>query len=131
MANTFYPKGKEKMLRAQINFDTDTIKAVLVSSAYTYSVTHEFLSSLSVVGTAQTLATKTTNDGIFDAGDVGFPALASGSTVKALVLYKDTGVDSTSPLLAYIDSITGFPMATSGGDVVIPWSNGASKIFSL
>ena len=27
MANKFYPKGAEKIMRAAINFDSDTIKA--------------------------------------------------------------------------------------------------------
>ena len=133
MANKFYPKGKEKMLLAQVNWEADAIKAALVSTAYTYSDAHEFFSSASasVVGTPATLSAKTTTDGVFDAADVTFAALAAGSTIKALVLYKDTGVASTSPLLAYLDTVTGFPMTTFGGDVVVPWSNGAAKIFAL
>lgn len=133
MANKFYPKGKEKMLLAEVNWAADTIKAALVSTAYTYSDSHEFFSSASasVVGTPATLTDKTTTDGVFDAADVSYAALAAGSTVKALLIYKDTGIASTSPLLGYMDAITGFPMATSGSDVLIPWSNGAAKIFSL
>jgi len=133
MPNTFYPKGKEKMLLAQVNWATDTIKAALVSTSYTYSTTHEFFSSVSaaVVGTPVTLTTKTTTDGVFDAADVLYAGLPAGSTVKALVIYKDTGVESTSPVLAYLDALTGFPMTTSGGDVAIPWNNGPAKIFSL
>lgn len=133
MANKFYPLGKEKMLLGQVNWATDTIKAALVSSAYTYSDAHEFLDSATaaLLGTAQTLTAKTTAAGVFDAADVTFAALAAGSTIKALVLYKDTGVASTSPLLAYLDTVTGFPMTTFGGDVVVPWSNGAAKIFAL
>lgn len=134
MANKFYPKGKEKMLSApQVDWIADTIKAALVSTAYTYSDAHEFFSSASasVVGTPATLSAKTATDGVFDADDVSYAALAAGSTIKALLIYKDTGVASTSPLLGYLDAITGFPMATHGGDVLIPWSNGAAKIFSL
>lgn len=133
MANKFYPLAKEKMLLAQVNWAADTIKAALVSSAYTYSDAHEFLDSATtaLLGTAQTLTAKTTVAGVFDAADVTFAALAAGSTIKALVIYKDTGVASTSPLLAYLDTVTGFPMTTFGGDVVVPWSNGATKIFAM
>lgn len=133
MASKFYPKGKEKMLLAQINWAADAIKVALVSTAYTYSDTHEFFSSVStsVVGTPATLSSKTTTDGVFDAADVLYAALPAGSTLKALAIYKDTGVESTSPLLAYLDTVTGFPMTTSGGDVSIPWANGTAKIFSL
>ncbi len=132
MANTFYPKGAQKVISAQINFSADTIKAVLVPAGYTYSAAHEFLSDLgSVVGTAQTLVSKTVDGGVFDAADADFGAIAPGSTAKAAILYKDTGNASTSPLVAYIDQLTGFPFATNGGGVSIPWSNGVGKIFSL
>jgi hypothetical protein len=40
-------------------------------------------------------------------------------------------VAATSPVLIYIDTITGFPLATNGGDITIQWDNGAYKIFSL
>ena len=133
MANTLYPKGKQKILSAAINFPTDTIKAILVPGSYTYSTAHEFLSDLgaNTVGTAQTLTNKTVTDGVFDADDVTFAALAPGATLKAVVLYKDTGVAGTSSLIDYIDTVTGLPMATNGGDVQIQWDNSAYKIFSL
>ena len=133
MANTLYPKGKQKILSAAINFPTDTIKAILITNGYTYSTAHEFLSDLgaNTVGTAQTLTNKTVTDGVFDADDVTFAALAPGATLKAVVLYKDTGVAGTSALIDYIDAVTGLPMATNGGDVTIQWENSGYRIFSL
>lgn len=132
MANKFYPKGAEKLLGAQVNFSTANISAALVSSSYTYSDSHEFLSEAgTLVGSAVALANKVITGGVFDADDVAFGALAPGSTVKALVLFRDTGSAATSPLLCYLDEITGFPFATNGGDVSVPWSNGVAKIVSL
>lgn len=133
MAKNLYPKGAERILNAQISFASDTIKVALLSDGYTYSAAHEFLANVSanVVGTAQILATKTIAGGVFDAADVEFGALAAGSTVKAFILYRDTGVAGTSPLLIYSDEATGFPFATSGGSVTVPWSNGPAKIMSL
>ena len=69
--------------------------------------------------------------GVFDAADITYTAVTSGSTAKAIVIYKDTGLSGTSPLLAYIDTITGFPLATNGGDITIVWDSGANKIFAL
>lgn len=132
MANTFYPKGAQKVISAQINFNTDTIKAVLLPTGYTYRAAHEFLSEAGVaVGVAQELTGKTTTGGVFDANDLDFGALAAGSTVKALVIYKDTGNPATSPLLLYIDQVTGMPFVTNGGALSVPWSDGALKIFSM
>ncbi len=134
MANALYAKGKEKILSGAINLPSDTIKASLLSSSYTANLsTDEFWSTISanLLNTSQTLASKSVTGGVFDAADVTFTAVTSGSTVKAVVLWKDTGTPSTSPLLVYIDTITGFPLATNGGDITITWDNGSYKIFSL
>lgn len=134
MANALYGKGKEKLLSGSINIPSDTIKAALVSTGYTANLsTDEFHSTISayVLGTPQTLGTKTVTLGVFDAADPTFSAVAGGSTAKALVIYKDTGVSGTSPLLAYIDTITGFPLSTNGGDIQIIFDSGANKIFAL
>ena len=123
MANKFYPKGAEKIMRAAINFDSDTIKAVIVSDAYTFSTAHEFLSDLGTrVGTDQTLTNKSVTGGVLDADDLDFGTLAPGNTVKAIVIYKDTGNATTSPLLFYIDTALGLPFSTNGGIVTIPWT---------
>lgn len=134
MANALYGKGKEKLLTAAINLSSDTIKASLVSSAYTANLsTDEFFTTISgsVLNSAQTLGSKTVALGVFDAADITYTAVTAGSTAKAVVIWKDTGSAATSPLLAYIDTITGFPLATNGGDVTIVWDGGAFRIFSL
>jgi len=135
MANAIYPKAKESFLsqNPSIDMDTDTIKVAMVTSAYTYSSAHQYYSSVSgVVGTPATLGSKTVTSGVFDAADVTFSSVASGSTVAALVIYKDTGSAATSPLVAYIDTVSsGLPVSTNGGDIIITWDNGASKIFAL
>lgn len=134
MANALYAKGKEKILSAAVNFAADTIKVALVKNTYPQNLADdEFFTAISayVVGTPQTLATKTVAAGVFDAADALFEAVASGDTLEGVVIYKDTGVAGTSALLAYIDTITGFPLATNGSDITIQWSNGAYRIFTL
>jgi hypothetical protein len=134
VANALYAKGKEKMLSALINFPSDTLKVALVLNTYPQNLAaDEFYTSIStyVVGTPQTLTTPTVAAGVFDAADVTFTAVTAGSTLEAVVIYKDTGVAGTSPLIAYIDTITGFPLATNGGDITVQWDAGAYRIFSL
>lgn len=134
MANAAYAKGKERMLSASINFLTDTIKVALVKNDYPQNLsTDEFYSDISayVIGTPQTLTGKSVTSGVFDAADPTWALIASGYTFEAVVIYKDTGVAGTSPLLLYIDTIAGFPVASNGGDIVVQWDNGAYKIFSL
>lgn len=136
MANTLYTKAKEKMLCKQLDFTASAaypIKAALVKSTYPLNLADEFFSSVSsyVVGTPQTLANRTITGGVFDADDVTFAALTAGDTCGRVVLYVATGDNATSSLVASIDTITGFPLTTNGGDVVVRWDNGAYKIFSL
>jgi hypothetical protein len=54
-----------------------------------------------LVGTAQTLASKTVVAGTADAADPVFTAV-SGATVEAIALYKDTGTPSTSRMIALL-----------------------------
>ena len=134
MPNALYNPGKQAMLQAQVNFMTDNIRVALVNTSYTPDLTnHANLTSISsfVVGSAQLLANKSVTNGVFDADDVTYSALAAGSNLRAAVIYRDTGTPGTSTLLAYIDQITGFPLATNGGDVTIQWDNGPFRIFSL
>lgn len=132
MANTFYPKGKTKILTAKIDFESAAIKAALVKNTYAYDAAHEFLSDLGAnVIDAQELTSKSVVDGALDAADVNFAALAAGNTARAVVLYKDTGVAGTSALIGYIDDLPGLPVQTSGGDIKIAWSNGADKVLAI
>jgi len=134
MANAIYPKFKEQILgtAANTNLLTGTVKVALVDTGtYTYSAAHEFLTSLTgTVGTAQTIgATKSVTNGLFDGGDVTYPAV-TGNSAEALVIYIDTGTAGTSRLVAYIDTgVTGLPVTPNGGDIAITWN--ASGIFQL
>lgn len=135
MANALYDKGRQKFLEGGIAWLTDTIKIVLIDTAdYSANLaTDEFLSTVPVaarVGTAQTLGTKTTTAGVADAADITFSTV-TGDPCEALLIYKDTGTESTSPLIALIDSASGLPVTPNGGDITVTWDNGANKIFKL
>lgn len=112
MSSVIYPKAKESFLSGAINLTSDTIKIILVDSGtYTYSAAHQFRSSLTGTGgTAQTLASKTVTNGVFDAADVTFTAVAGTVSYEALVVYKDTGSAATDNLISYIDTGTGLPV---------------------
>lgn len=132
MANLLYPKWKEALLQASANSSlTGTVKVALVDTGtYTYSASHEFLSSLSgVVGTAQTIGTKTYTNGVFDGADVTYTAV-TGATMEALVFYIDTGTAGTSRLVAYIDTgVTNLPITPNGGDINLSFN--VAGIFAL
>lgn len=66
--------------------------------------------------------------GVFDHADVTFTAV-SGASVESLDYWKETGTDSTSPLLANIDSATGLPVTPNGGDIT--WAPNASGVWQI
>lgn len=131
MANALYDKSREKFLTGDIDWLSDDIKLVLVTSGYTPNLaTHEFLSDVSnIQETSGNFAGKSATDGIADANDVTLSD-TSGDPCNAAVIYKDTTDAETSPIIAYIDDAAGLPVSL-GGDVVIRWDDGANKIFKL
>lgn len=133
MANRLYDLGRESFLKGEISWSGDNIKACLVDSAsYTpNTATDQFLSDLSgVVATSGNLASKTTTDGVADAADVTFSSV-TGNQSEYIVVYQDTGVSTTSRLIALVDTATGLPVTPNGGDIVVQWDSGANKIFKL
>jgi hypothetical protein len=141
MANLLYPLYKEKILNpgtlgttsgTAVDLSDDTIKVALIDTGtYTYSAAHEFYTSISsaVIGTPQTLASKTVTSGVFDAADVTFTAV-SGASVEAYIIYKDTGTAGTSPLIGYFDTAaSGLPVTPNGGNISLAFN--ASGIFAL
>lgn len=123
MANARYDKFAEYITAGNaFNWGSDTIKAALVVSAYTPALTtHQFLSDLgaNTVGTDQTLGSKTNTAGKLTSAAVTWTAVASGSTVRYIALYKSTGTSTTSPLILLMDTTTGvtLPVSTNGGDI--------------
>lgn len=124
-----------------IDFDTDTLKISLHTSAYVPNFdTHAFFSDVTneVVGTGYTaggitLATKAvtydsaTNENRISCANVSWTA--STITARYAVIYKSTGVASTSPLICLIDF--GADQSTSGGTFAINFdATGYAKIVS-
>lgn len=135
MANALYAKGREGFLDGSIDWDTHTIKCVLIDAAdYTVDLAaHDNLDDVpsgARVGTPQTLANKSVTNGVADADDVTFSSV-TGDVCEGILIYKDTGVESTSRLIAYLDTATGLPVTPNGGNIGITWSNGSDKIFKL
>jgi hypothetical protein len=135
MASALYDLARKAFLDGVIAMLTDNIKAVLVDSAdYTLNLaTHQYLSDIPSAGrvaTSGNLANKTTTAGVFDADDITITGV-SGDQFEYIVLYKDTGTASTSPLIACIDTATGLPCTPNSGDITLSWSNEAACIFRL
>jgi len=135
MGNELYDAGREGFLDGSIDWDTDDIRCILVDTAdYTVDLAnHDNLDDIPAgarVATSGALTGKTVAAGVADAADVTFSAV-TGDPSEALVIYKHTGTESTSRLIAYIDDATGLPVTPNGGDITVQWDSAASKIFKL
>lgn len=127
-----YPAYKEAILTAGVNLTSLTIKGVLLKSSHTPNTAHDFLDDITagdMVGTAQTLGSKTVALGVFDAADITFTAVGAAAACDKVLLYADSGVSSTSRLIGTID--LGAAVTPNGGDITVQWSNGSNKIFAL
>lgn len=141
MANFVYNYGKYVLANGSVNLLTDNIALMLVSNTYTGAVANansnlvsEITSYEITTGTvsgyqryALTSKTVTEDDtngfSYFNAANVTFASLGSGNTVGGAVLINDTGLNTTSSLIAFYD-ITDTP--TNGGDITIQWAAAAS-----
>lgn len=67
-------------------------------------------------------------DGAFDFADETIIGVA-GASIESLDLYKHTGTESTSPLIANLDTWTNLPLTPNGGNVILaPAAGGAFSV---
>ena len=128
MASQLYPQGAAHILGKTTKVDmlADTFKALFYSGSFNGA--HEFVSDLtggSIIARSPSLTGVTVTAGIVDANDITVTAV-SGSAFTHLIIYKDTGTDSSSVLVAIMD-ITSF--TPTGADVQVVWN--ASGLFSI
>lgn len=132
MANIWYPKGLEAVLKGDVDLENDTIKAVLVDSTdYTYNVAHDFLDDVPsgarcTSGTA-TLGSKAvttaSNVNKFDAADPTLTSVpGSQGSFDLLIVYKDSGVEGTSQLLLKNDLSAA--VTPNGGNITLQFDAG-------
>lgn len=129
MASVVYNRGKLLMLNGGVDFDTDDIRVLLVTSTYAVNADHDFVSDITnelsggnyvrkaLAGEVVTL--DDANDrAFFDATDPVWTALqAAAGTPAAMVVFKFVTNDADSPLLAYCELTA--PPVPNGGDYTI------------
>lgn len=127
MVNAIYGLARQKWAGALLDWSTHAIHVDLIDLAdYTLSITANEFHSTTTVPTAARVATfgpltsKTLALGVLDAADVTMPTV-TGDQSEALIIWRNTGSDATSPLLIYIDAATGLPVTPNGGNIAIQW----------
>jgi hypothetical protein len=139
MASQLYELAREKFLEGDIAWKSggDNFKLYLIDETdYTVNfTTDEFADDIATgakVATSGNLSSLTSTLGVADAADETFSSV-TGDACDSIVIWKDSGVQATSPLLVYLDDpdVTGLPITPNGGDITVQWSGTADKIFVL
>lgn len=139
-----YPRVIEAAFNKEIDFDTDTIKTMLLTSGYTYSPSHKYKSDL---GANEITGTGYSAGGVTITGksitlDTGWPRVefdgnnpswgpgASFTGVRYAVVYDDSpATDATKPLICLVDFAV--DVDTVNGNFVISWDDSVPAIFLL
>jgi hypothetical protein len=125
MASFTTNEGSESLQDGTIVWATDVIKARLVASSFTPNKDDTVMTGYTAIGTDQTLGGKTrtkdtTNDRIvYDATDPTWTAVAGGSTVGTVTVFKFVTNDADSIPIFNIDVTD---TATNGGDITAVFS---------
>ena len=139
MADSFYVEMRNAMLGAWthsfVDLNTDNTRVGLRDEGTTALnlTTQVDLADIvtAIVAESANVGTPTVGvvaAGVFDHDNVTFTAV-SGASVESLDYFKETGTDSTSPLICNIDSATGLPVTPNGGDIT--WTPNASGVFQI
>jgi hypothetical protein len=134
-ADFVYNNARYLFATGALDWATATIEAMLVSSSYSPAVTDVHVSDIpsgAIITRDQIL----TGLGVTAAGACygaipTWDALSSIYEVVAVILYKNTGTDSTSPLIYYSSSGPGFPFAVEGLNYFVGYDTSAGGYFQV
>ena len=135
MANALFEKARENFLGGDIDWDANTIKLVFVDHEADTPLPASDIALSDIlaaarIATSDAFTGKTKTSGVADADDVTVAAV-TGAQFESIVIYKDTGVETTSLLIAFIDTATGLPCTPNGGSITVQWQATDPKIFKL
>lgn len=128
MRNAWYDKALTRVGSGLLDLNALSNPKIIAieSGLYSFSQSHEYLSdviaSSRIATTAMASVVFGTVEGWLDAADVVFTSPTAAKEVVSLIIFEDTGVEATSPLLIFVDDANILPITTeSGKDLEIAW----------
>jgi hypothetical protein len=139
MSSGLYDAARQRFLRAGIDWEDDDIDVLLVTTAYTFDGTHEYVSDVvaqetgatdyvRVSVTGRTVSDATTS--VADAADPTFAGIGDGvnENIGGAIFFKNSGTDydggtinadANRPLICYVD-FTDFTTQDQDVTLVLP-----------
>lgn len=134
MSTFVYDNARSLAATAALNWPAITAKAALMSGAYTPN-RHTDVHLSDVPGGAVIISATMTGLSQTSGNCTGsipeFMAFLNASPVVGLLIYKDTGDPTTSPLIYYSDEGVGFPFTALGFNYSIGADLSAGGFFEL
>jgi hypothetical protein len=146
VSNHIYPAAKVLWLTSGMDVTAIDIKAVLLRG-YTYSDAHDNLNDIGAglrvatsgnMGGVTLTGTVTVSSGgcsvtgpAVDCNDFTWTAVAAGAACESIVWYHDSGVEGTSTLILYVDTLSGLPVTPNGQDIDMVIDSGNGRLFVL
>lgn len=124
----WYSAGKQALLQGDLGFDSDTLKAVLVTG-YVFDDTDDVIADVAptVVGDAVTVTGVSLAGGIVTCDPVVFEGVTGEAHVSGFVLYAQSG----GTLIAYCDTALDtvpLDVEPNGGDLTFTFPNYLVKL---
>lgn len=137
--HAIYDKARASFINGDLNLTSNNIKIALVhigAGHYVVDLANDqFLNPAIVSGDilvlSGNLGSKTTTAGVFNAANFTFTSVPGSGVGGAIVVFEDTGTDTTSRLIAYIDDYAGLPITLTGVNLNVIFPTDANKIFKI
>jgi hypothetical protein len=136
MSNQLYDISRQAFLTGALNWldSTKTFGVALIDSTkYTIDpVNNQYISDVAATAilARQNLASLTASEGAASAAAMSIPNVTGD--VGAIIVYENTGTDTTSQLIAYLDTGSNLPSTYNAETVSLVWDTSSGNgIFKL
>lgn len=124
MRSQLYPNAREKFLTGQMDWLAHDVRGVFLADGYTPNFGDTVLADIaknSRIAVSSPAENRTATGGWASCSPIEFPLLFDNRLVSQMVLYFDTGDESTSELIFYIgrDDLVTEPFVPVGLDYYI------------
>lgn len=114
-----YALGYNGLVDESIDWENDDIRALLLGPSFVFDSAKQYRDEIDdahVIGTSELLENASYEDRLASGIPFEFLQLTSSKLVSHAIVYKDTGDDAYSPLIAYYatEDLTGVPFAPAG-----------------
>jgi hypothetical protein len=120
-----YNKAREKMLTKQFDWLNDVFKLMFVAIDYVPDRTHVYVSeipSAAILKRSDALSSKAATDGYATGLPNEFLLYRNAAPVYAVIVYRDTGDDASSELVAYTDDGPALPFVGIGFNYTVTYN---------